>query len=234
MALVRTVIVTGHMVSDLSQFVTGHSVPSVPIRTVPSLANTNPPTPLGGDPSAGALSDDEQTRVRKLTKRTKPRTRLPEDWAPPTDEHAHSWHQEARRQTLTRVEVSEALREFKLHWAANGEPKADWVAAWRLWLSRVRSYARKGSFREAPSGGMDWDAKERVEREERANRRALEAETEKRRGPQTPAESSLLSMVGRIGSGPSSQPTDESSEEKQKRAKEFIAAQAALEAGGTR
>ncbi len=38
LALIRDVGTTGHVSRDLSRFVTGHSVPSVPIRTVPSLA----------------------------------------------------------------------------------------------------------------------------------------------------------------------------------------------------
>lgn len=112
-----------------------------------------------GDCHREPLTGAEQTRVRKLV-RHRPKTHLPEDWAPPAAEHAHSWHQEARKHGLTRGEVETALNEFKLHWAVKGEPKADWGAAWRLWLSRVRAYGRKPAAREvqqpALPGEHDW------------------------------------------------------------------------------
>jgi len=132
--------------------------------TVPNPIRSNPIQP--NIESERASAPAIETVVARKPRRSKAQTAMTEAWAPPQDETPNSWHQDARRHGLTTSEVETALQEFKLHYVARGELRADWVASWRTWLGRVRQYSTgvrrqlrpgNGSHQQpAPAGQEGW------------------------------------------------------------------------------
>lgn len=85
--------------------------------------------------SDGAIGTFTHISVRNLRspEKRKPRqasplTRIPADWAPPTDEA------ERARVEAPSVNVEHETAQF-VDWAiSKGEARADWLAAWRRWI----------------------------------------------------------------------------------------------------
>ena len=67
---------------------------------------------------------------------------LPETWAP------NSAHRELAK--AIGVDASAQAEQFRDHFAANGEPKQDWDAAFRNWIRRSPAYAPR------PANGQRW------------------------------------------------------------------------------
>lgn len=79
-------------------------------------------------------------------KRTKRRTRLPEDWQPSGKNMAH-----AASKGMTTEEIEHESEQFRNHHVGRGSLMADWDAAWRTWVGNVRRYS--GSARNPGRGG---------------------------------------------------------------------------------
>lgn len=73
---------------------------------------------------------EKQTRKRK--------TSLPENWFLPKD-----WGDWALDQGLTADEIRTEAECFADYWRSKGETRLDWLATWRNWIRRKRTFDRK-------------------------------------------------------------------------------------------
>ena len=70
--------------------------------------------------------------------KSKRKTRLPENWFLPKD-----WGDWAMDQGLTETEIRAEAECFADHWHSKGETRADWLATWRNWIRRRKTFDRR-------------------------------------------------------------------------------------------
>lgn len=89
-------------------------------------------------------------------------SRLPADWTLPDE-----WCRWAMKERAWPAhEAQRVAKQFRDHWLAKGEPRADWFASWRLWVSRERGHANAKHDSRERFGAQVWD-KESEEGHER-------------------------------------------------------------------
>lgn len=64
-------------------------------------------------------------------------SQLPDDFS--VNDEMTTW---ALAKNFTAAEIDEQTEIFKDHWASNKESKSDWVATWRNWMRRSRTFVR--------------------------------------------------------------------------------------------
>ena len=128
------------------------------------------------EPASPALSTDEQTRIRAISKppaNANRGTRLIDGWGPTQVETPNSWHQIAREKAFSPDHVRDLLSGFRTYWAAQRGSKGqhvDWEAVWRNWLRRESPYRATGGYQrpllakqqEALPGEYDWSVAARA------------------------------------------------------------------------
>lgn len=87
--------------------------------------------PETGTPSSPILSEEGGARPkRKRSQRRAIRTRMPEDWKPSAKQR-----EKALEKGLPASEMDRVAEHFRLHWISKGDVKADWGAAWYIWVN---------------------------------------------------------------------------------------------------
>lgn len=128
---------------------TPHNMHPTPAPDAPTPA-LNAPTPALNapitvtKPSINHQGNHHSNRsVREAQKR---KTRLPDDWFLPKD-----WGDWAVNEGYNEPEIREQAELFADHWRSKGEARLDWLATWRNWMRRSRSYTPSKSYPQAKS-----------------------------------------------------------------------------------
>lgn len=99
------------------------------------------PDPTRPDPDPFSAEDKSSTN-KSTTPRSKPRTRLPDNWQP-TEEHK-------TRAVQDGIDLSAQVARFRAHAEANDRRQANWNAAFTQWLLNVPEWQRHRTGRPGP------------------------------------------------------------------------------------
>ena len=149
-------------------------VREAPLTGQPDTAQPDTAQPEAAEPYAGQPDTAEPTQTKTdskqglkeqqgLSENEAPRkrgTRLPQDWMP--DPSA----QERLQAKHPGIDLETELEKFRDYWAARSGAKAvkaDWQAAWRLWLRNAEEFAKRNPRAGKPAGAITRDTRSEQE-----------------------------------------------------------------------